>query len=277
MADMEALNEIALRHRLTIVEDCAHMHGGVWNGTPIGSIGDVGSFSFQQTKTMSCGEGGICITNNAATAERLYRVTHVGYGPNDIPKLALSAPPPDLLCYNFRATAFQAVILQRQLDQLSDRLDLYERNARRLEDRLEQTTRIRFQRPGRKATRQGYFGWVMLFDAPEYVDVPIDLLQRAMTAEGLPVLRGEGPIYNMVLFNVSQTDFRIHSPCEVTEHVCKHMLWLLHPYLGLDEDNVNRIAEVIEKVTANIGALQGQAHSRLAPRALTNLYTSNQR
>ncbi|MHC4073680.1 MAG: DegT/DnrJ/EryC1/StrS family aminotransferase, partial [Planctomycetota bacterium] len=57
-ADMDAVMEVAGRHNLRVIEDCAHKHGGEWKGKKVGSIGDAGSFSFQLSKLMTAGEGG---------------------------------------------------------------------------------------------------------------------------------------------------------------------------------------------------------------------------
>ena len=233
------------------------MHGGIRDGRGIGSIGDVGSFSFQQTKTMSSGEGGICITNNSEIADRLFRIKQIGYGQGELPRQLKSAPPSDLMCYNLRATAFHPVILHQQLDSLDQRLDGYTRAVRYLEQRLSHRTRIRFQTPGKKADRQGRYGWVMIFDDPVYANVSIDFLQRALVAEGVPVFRAEGPIYHFVLFNVDPKHYRIDQPCLVTEAACARILWLLHPYLGLPESQLDKIAAAIEKVACNIKALKG--------------------
>src|SRR5690606_23896169 len=62
MAYVDASMAMARRQDLRDIEDCADMHGGIWAGKGIGTLGVVGSFSFQYTKTMSSGEGGICIT-----------------------------------------------------------------------------------------------------------------------------------------------------------------------------------------------------------------------
>jgi L-glutamine:2-deoxy-scyllo-inosose/3-amino-2,3-dideoxy-scyllo-inosose aminotransferase len=97
MADMDRIMAIAKRHGLRVIEDCAHMHGGIWGGRGIGGIGEVGSFSFQHTKTMSSGEGGICITSDPDIAERIYRLTHIGYGQGEIWREAKHGPPPGLL------------------------------------------------------------------------------------------------------------------------------------------------------------------------------------
>lgn len=259
MADMDRIMEIAERHGLRVIEDCAHMHGGIWEGKGIGSVGHVGSFSFQNTKTMSSGEGGICITNDPEIADRIFRIKHIGYGFGELPRQAKSGPPKGLLCYNFRSTAFQATILQEQLVLLNSRLERYRRAVTYLEKRLSQSTRIRFQVPGRKAERQGYFGWVMIFDDAEYADIPIDTIQKAMQAEGLSVLRAEGPIYRFILFNLESDAYRIDHDCTVTERACSRILWVLHPYLGLDEHYIVKMADAIEKVVSNMDELRSYA------------------
>ncbi len=55
--DMDTIMAIAREHGLRVIEDCAHKHGGEWNGQKAGSIGDIGSFSFQLSKLMTAGEG----------------------------------------------------------------------------------------------------------------------------------------------------------------------------------------------------------------------------
>jgi dTDP-4-amino-4,6-dideoxygalactose transaminase len=70
-ADMDALPELARKHSLKIVEDCAHAHGGKWRGKGAGSIGDLGAFSFQSSKLITSGEGGVVLTNNLEYHERV--------------------------------------------------------------------------------------------------------------------------------------------------------------------------------------------------------------
>jgi L-glutamine:2-deoxy-scyllo-inosose/3-amino-2,3-dideoxy-scyllo-inosose aminotransferase len=248
MADMDRIMNIARRHNLRVIEDCAHMHGGTWNGQGVGSLGDVGSFSFQMCKTMSSGEGGICITSDPEIAERIFRIKQIGYGSADAIGQAKHGPPPGLLCYNFRATAFHPVILQEQLGGLKGLLERYGQAVRYLEERLARSTKLRFQSPGRRATRQGYFGWFMLFDDPTYSDIPIEAIQKALAAEGLPTGRAEGPIFRVALFNLTPEQYRISGPCATTSHVCNRSLWLLHPYLGLAHEVLEKIAAVLEKV-----------------------------
>ncbi|MGE5599648.1 MAG: DegT/DnrJ/EryC1/StrS family aminotransferase, partial [Bacteroidota bacterium] len=63
-ADMDRIQEIARRHGLFVLEDCAHAHGATWQGRKVGALGDMGAFSFQSSKNLSCGEGGAVTSND---------------------------------------------------------------------------------------------------------------------------------------------------------------------------------------------------------------------
>ena len=69
-ADMDEILRIAAKHKLKVIEDCAHAHGGMWNGKGAGSMGDLGAFSFQSSKLITSGEGGVVISNNLEYMER---------------------------------------------------------------------------------------------------------------------------------------------------------------------------------------------------------------
>jgi len=259
MADMDLIMRIARDHDLKVIEDCAHMHGGMWDNKGIGTLGDIGSFSFQMCKTMSCGEGGICITNDPALAERMFQIKQIGYSSAAAIGQPTERPPRGLLCYNFRATAFHPLILHGQLKDLDARLVRYTHSVQYLQARLAGSTRLRFQAPGRRATRQGRFGWLMVFDDPAYADIPIATIQKALTAEGVPTGRAEGPMYDFMLFNLKPQEYRIDRPCSQTRHVCERTLWMLHPYLGMDRSDLEKIAVAIEKVLDNADELRGRA------------------
>ncbi|HET6473566.1 MAG TPA: aminotransferase class I/II-fold pyridoxal phosphate-dependent enzyme, partial [Pseudomonadales bacterium] len=57
-ADLDALTALCAKHGLALIEDCAHAHGSSWNGTPVGGFGAAGTWSFQQSKLLTAGEGG---------------------------------------------------------------------------------------------------------------------------------------------------------------------------------------------------------------------------
>jgi len=79
--DMDAVMELAKKHKLYVIEDCAHKHGGEWKGKKAGSIGDIGSFSYQLSKHLTAGEGGSVTTNNLELAEKLDALRNCGRRP----------------------------------------------------------------------------------------------------------------------------------------------------------------------------------------------------
>src|SRR5205814_2217338 len=112
--DMEALRAIAQRHNLSIVEDSAHGHGGAWKEQGLGTIGNAGTFSFQASKNMAAGEGGIIITNDEhlarLCASYIWGGRQVGRPWYEHHRLG----------WNYRMTEFQGAILLEQVRRLED-------------------------------------------------------------------------------------------------------------------------------------------------------------
>ncbi len=252
MADLEAVTALAKRHNLAVIEDCAHMQGGKWAGRGVGSWGDVGSFSFQQSKTLSSGEGGICLTNDDRLADRMFRVKHIGYASGERQGLA-SGPPAGLMCHNFRATAFQALILHNQLGQLEDRLVRYNRTRDIIEAELTDAPGFRVQSRGRKATLQGYYNLILLADEGPLADVPRSLLLEALAAEGLRLGGTYGPVYRHALYNMSAQTYRVaEGRCPVAEETaCNRVFGMSHPWLDVDAESARTIGRVFAKVAAH--------------------------
>ena len=253
MADMEAILSIASEHKLAVIEDCAHMHGGKWNGQGVGSLGDVGSFSFQQSKTMSSGEGGICITNDDELAEKIFRIKHIGYLPDTEQGQASQEPEPGLVCHNFRGTAFQAVILSDQLKELKRRIDDYNEMVLKIQKRLNDVPGVRIQTKGRLAGPQGYYCFVLVFDEPPIANVPIEYIQKALYAEGLKAGPTYGPVYKHALFNLLPTSYRIaECGCPVAETTgTQRSLVLAHQWLTSDKKTIGTLCDIIAKVALN--------------------------
>ncbi len=114
-ADLDRLNEIAKKHGLFVLEDCAHAHGSEWNGKKVGTHGIAGTFSFQSSKNMTAGEGGIIITNDDAVAGDLRSVHDCGRLPGEwfYSHFAYGS--------NYRLSEWQGAILQVQLERLDAR------------------------------------------------------------------------------------------------------------------------------------------------------------
>ncbi len=259
MADLDALLALAKARGVAVIEDCAHMQGGKWRGRGVGSWGEIGSFSFQQSKTLASGEGGICLTNDDTLAERLYRQKHIGYGRGMKQGQADTGPESGLTCFNYRCTAFQAGILLDQLTGLEGLIARYEAAAAALRERLAGITEVRVQARGRQASPQGYYGLILMFDGGVAAEVPAWRLQQALVAEGLPCHGSYGPVYRHMLYNVSPSQYRIHggASCPVAEGAgTRHAVCLPHPWLGADEWVIAAIGEIVAKVASHAAALR---------------------
>lgn len=237
MADLEKITAIADRNNIAVIEDCAHMQGGFWNGRGAGTWGKVGSFSFQQSKTLSSGEGGICLTNDAHTADLLYRAKHIGYSRMDGQGGAKTPPPPEMICHNYRGLAVSALILSAQLKKLPERLARYKAFADGLIRIAAEIPGVSIQSPGRLATIQGYYGVQVMFD-PEIWG--IKELSSVFCYEGFPLFANYGPVYKHMLFNTKK--YR-DTGCPNAEYLGVCSFTLQHHYM----DSVEMLP-VIEKI-----------------------------
>ncbi len=257
MADLEKLQQLCDKHDLVMIEDCAHMQGGKWKGKGVGSWGKVGSFSFQQSKTMASGEGGICITNDDELADRIFCFKHIGYRFGNAQGGAQQGPPADLACHNYRSTAFEATILLEQLELIDERLATYAANLERLKKIVASIDGVRIQSPGRLATTQGCYAFVMIFDGGPLADIPRNRINEAAFAEGLPLCGTFGPVYKHILFNLPPDQYRIAGgSCGVTEGIgTERSFVMLHQWLGGDEKMIETIGQILAKLVNNADTL----------------------
>jgi len=120
--DMGPILEVAEKHGLFVIEDAAEAHGAEYKGRKVGSLGDVGCFSFYGNKIITTGEGGMCITNDPALAERMHFLKDHAMRPEKRywhPEIG----------FNFRMTNVQAAIGLAQLEQIEKFIAIKRRNA----------------------------------------------------------------------------------------------------------------------------------------------------
>ncbi len=249
MADLEKIIAIAKKHKIAVVEDCAHMQGGIWNGRGAGSWGDIGSFSFQQSKTLAAGESGICITNDEALAERLYRCKHIGYSRYDSQGHAATPPPDGLICHNFRGLAIQARILEDQLAGLPDIIRRYNAFAKRLKELTSDIPGFRLQKPGRLAGPQGFYAIGMTFD---WKNCDVLKIGNAMAAEGAAGINATyGPVNRHLLFNMAKKDYAfVDGGCPVCEKICGSTLVMMHWFMYYME-TAEKLSAILHKISDN--------------------------
>ena len=253
MADLDKICAIAAKHGVKVIEDCAHAHGGKWNGKGVGSFGDVGSFSFQQSKIMTAGEGGLCTTSDPELFDRIGRYSHIGYSLGSKQGKPAGPPPQNLDSRNYRCTEFQAVILQDQLERLEADTLRRQANADHLHAELNKIPGVKTQAPGRCATMQNYYVYGITVD-PEYLKegkTKADVI-AALNAEGaVEVFAGWGAVtYKQRLWNVSPERYRVES-FEVVEDIIQNKIMLADiRWLNGERSLCEKLVEAFRKVMA---------------------------
>lgn len=179
VADLDRLGAVAERHGLALIEDCAHAHGARWRGRGVGSWGDAGSFSFQTSKLMTSGEGGIVITRDRQVAERLHALTNCG-------RAAPGAEPPGLIGHNYRLSDLQAALLDAQLERLDEQLERRARRAQHFRAGLREIPGLEPVATDERVTTQAIYQFVLRYDADAFAGASRDTFVAALAAEGVP-------------------------------------------------------------------------------------------
>jgi dTDP-4-amino-4,6-dideoxygalactose transaminase len=259
-ADMDGLSRVAAKHNLHILEDAAHAWGSLLDGKGPGTVGRCATFSFQISKNITSGEGGILLTNDEDLADLCRSATNCGR------RKGAAWYDHDYLGSNLRLTEFQAAVLLAQLARLDEQIARRERGAAILDRRLAQLPGIRLIRPEPRMTRRSYHMYIFRIDEAE-LGVSRDRFVDALNAEGVPATRGwYHPLYANGVFQKASTERAEHpiiSPlsgkgldytrvrCPVAEQVCRDAVWIGQNVLLADESDISAVADAIEKVCAS--------------------------
>lgn len=258
--DMDALMAIAKKHNLVVIEDAAHAHGAFYKGRGVGSIGHMGSFSFQSSKNLTSGEGGIITTNDDQLAAACRSIHNCGRIEGGVwyEHHVISA--------NYRLGEFQGAVLNAQLDRLEEQTKTRDRNGQYLAAKLSHIPGIHPQLRTAETTRHSYHLFLFRIDEQAF-GAPRAAILKALAAEGIPVSGGYAiPLYRQPLFlnkafgpylpNASRSlDFAKVS-CPNCEKICAEQgAWLEQSiFLGSQAD-MDDIVRAFEKVYEHRDAL----------------------
>ncbi|WP_281987364.1 DegT/DnrJ/EryC1/StrS family aminotransferase [Aquimarina aggregata] len=143
MADLSALKAICEKHNLILLEDACQAIGGTYDNKPLGSYGDLGCFSFDFVKTVTCGEGGGIVTNSKKFADRAHKYQDHGHDHVGNDRGAESHP---FLGYNYRLSELNAAVGIAQLRKLDHTISVQERNYTILRNALKTIPEVTFRR-----------------------------------------------------------------------------------------------------------------------------------
>jgi dTDP-4-amino-4,6-dideoxygalactose transaminase len=254
-ADMDAILAIAEKHGLTVIEDGAQAHGAVYKGRRVGPLGQLSCFSFQASKNVNSGEGGIVLTSD----EHLYELARSFHNCGRLP----DGPwyEHHIISGNYRLTEFQAALLSCQFDRLEEQFRQREANAAYLAERLSHVPGIAVQTCRISDVRHAYHLFLFRYD-PEVYRCPKRVFLKALRAEGIPASEGYLlPLHRQPLFRNKvfgpYTGYRQTRPdldygrvsCPVAERACElDTGWLYQSILLGTRDDMGDIGATLEKV-----------------------------
>jgi len=184
-ADMRAVMAIAKKRDLLVLEDAAHAHAARWRNRPAGSLGDVASFSFQSSKNLTSGEGGIITTNDDALAETCRSMQNCGRIPTGV------WYEHHVISGNYRLGEFQSAVLNCQLDRLESQTQTRDRNGQYLAARIAALPGVYPQKRSADCTRHSYHLFMLRIDRHAFGASRAALI-KALQAEGIPCSPGYG-------------------------------------------------------------------------------------
>jgi dTDP-4-amino-4,6-dideoxygalactose transaminase len=253
-ADLDRLPEIARRDGIRLVEDSAHAHGTEWKGRKIGAIGDIGTFSFQASKLMTAGEGGIIITNDDELERRARSVHDCGRMPGEWFYSHF------IYGSNYRLSEWQGAILTQQLSRLDKQAAVRTKNAAYLDRALPEIEGITPQMQDPRCTRNGHYAYIFHYESSAFADLPIKKFIEALEAEGIPTQASYPPIHELDLFKSGEYLKRLpqerrdigkqilEENFPNTRRAAWETIWLPHPVLLGTREDAAGVPEAIRKI-----------------------------
>jgi dTDP-4-amino-4,6-dideoxygalactose transaminase len=260
-ADLDRILEIARRHNLTVIEDACQAHGAAWNGRRVGAIANIGCFSFQSSKNLNAGEGGMIITDDQGLADRCWSVHNCG-------RVREGAwYQHEVLGSNFRMTQWQAGMLLSQIRNFEEHARIREENGQYLSERLAEIGGFEPQRRDPQVTQHGYHLFISRYDRTGFHNVPRETFLPALQAEGIPCAPGYVPLYRMNAIKDGIARLKRYTEgkdavetlpnCPVTERACyEEGVWFFQPMLLGTKKDMDDIADAILKVKHNIDEIR---------------------
>ena len=250
--NMDAIMDIADQHNLTVIEDACHSHGGEYKGQKLGSIGHAGCFSFQSSKNLTSGEGGMTITDDDELYQMMNSLRNVGRVEG-----GQWYEHHNLGC-NYRMTQLQACLLKEQFKRLDEQTQTRCDNGRYLNSLLEKIDGITPLTRGHGETRHTQHLYIFRYDKAKFNNLPKREFAEMLAAEGVPSFMGyPEPLYKQPLFQ--EKNFMCYAipedvdytnvKCPVTEKACyTEAVWIFqNAMLGTKED-MDLFAEAVRKI-----------------------------
>lgn len=240
LCDIEKIASLADQHGLLLFEDAAHSHGSEWRGKRAGSFGLAASFSFQNGKVMTSGEGGIVTTNDTEFHQRCWSFANQGRQPG------ASFFHHFTLSTNFRITALQAALLVAQLERLDQDITRRERNEAFIRRELQDVPGLTFQQSPAAVNRSSHYLLLGRIDRERF-GATRDEFHRRMVERGIPCT----PFYPHPLYGnpMYANGYCRVEPCPVAEACIGDAFWFPHRVLMSEQATIEGVVDAIRSLT----------------------------
>ena len=192
ICDMDRINAIAKKHNLKVIEDACEAHGGEWNNRKVGTLGDLGCFSFQNGKSLTCGEGGAVLGNDAKVMDRCFSFHNMGRPHGSVASRTGEAHL--IVGTKCRMAEYQASILLTQMEPFEAECKVRSENASYLTGKLKQIPGIvpRIDYPA--VTRPAFYYYGFRYKKEQFAGLSRARFIAALRAEGVHSSAGLGVI-----------------------------------------------------------------------------------
>jgi len=255
-SNMDAIQAIAQRHNLPIVEDACQGQLVEWSGKKLGTLGTIGCFSFQESKIIPGGEAGALVSNNPELIEKAYQFRDFGHDHQGV-YVARG--------FKYRISDFAAAVLMAQLTRLDATRALREKHAMYLTEELKNIPGLLTQKHYPQCSRRNYYVFGLRYDPDHFSGMTRSKFIEAMRAEGIPLSGIYPPMnkqpfvetclssrgYRRVYSRERLESYRAQNQCPGNDKLCETVLGIEQEVLIGSKDDVSDVLEAAAKVHKN--------------------------
>jgi dTDP-4-amino-4,6-dideoxygalactose transaminase len=259
--DMDPVNAIAKNHNLKVVEDACQAWMAEYKNKKVGTFGDLGCFSFQNSKHLPTGEGGAIVGNDDEIMDKCHSFHNCGrpYG------TSRGETPYHTRGSNRRMQQIQALMLLSQIKRIKEDADKRSKNALYLSSKLEKIPGIVPYKFVPGGNRAAYYMYPFRFIKEEFNNIPKDTFTKALNAEGIRCGAGYGPQYNYGLIEEALNSkgykrlfsearlkrYREENVLPGNDQLCREAVGLPQNLLLGDSKDMDDIVNAITKIYEN--------------------------
>ena len=247
-ADMDGVMEVAREAGLPVLEDACQAWGAQWRGNGVGTLGDLGCFSFQESKNITAGEGGAVVTNDAGLHAQVWSIHNTGRTPDSVGMFDHA-----MVGRNLRMTEWQAAILLAQLERLPGQMARRDFNAARLTEALQEFPGLAPRRLDDRVTRCGWHLYQLTYDPSAFGDRDRATFLEALKAEGVPCSAGYIPLPHIgaVRKEVKRRfgEDALRHPLPNAEAAGRHTVWLPQTLLLAGDETIDQVITAFRKIS----------------------------